>query len=197
MTGTSSATRACRLALAGLVLLLPGCATYRLDPPSTVHPASPGAPTAPQRPKPRPEPTQDDPQFARAGLVEPRPPSGVDALQRPTDPVRARLLPDAVLDDADAAADFRRLNETALLDRKRSDAAALRGALDSEVVVDATGARQLLGALNDLRLMLGTRLAVTEEGVLAGAEDLHAYTTYQLLTYLQGDLVDVLTQSAP
>ena len=45
--------------------------------------------------------------------------------------------------------------------------------------------------------MLGTRLAVSESGVLAGGEDLHAYRTYQLLTYLQGDLVDVLSGEAP
>ena len=59
-------------------------------------------------------------------------------------------------------------------------------------MVDATGARSLLGALNDLRLMLGTRLGVTEEGMLDGGEDLQAYQSYGLFTYLQGLLVDVL-----
>jgi hypothetical protein len=64
-------------------------------------------------------------------------------------------------------------------------------------VVDDQTARQLLGALNDLRLMLGTRLSVTESGVLAGAEDLQSYATYQLLTALQSDLVDELSGEAP
>ena len=60
--------------------------------------------------------------------------------------------------------------------RKRADAAALRQAADAtRRCVDAAGARSLLGALNDLRLMLGTRLGVTEEGVLDGGEDLQAY----------------------
>jgi hypothetical protein len=117
--------------------------------------------------------------------------------ERPADPVRARLLPDAVLDDPQASGEFRRLTETALLERKRADAAALRGVLSGPTIVDDAVARQLLGALNDLRLMLGTRLSVTEGGVLAGAEALQSYATYQLLTLLQGDLIEVLSEDSP
>ena len=137
-----------------------------------------------------PKTLPDDPLEALAASME-------DAPETPKDPVRARLLPDAVLDDPEAAAEFRRFSETTLAERKRADAAALRGLLDEPVVVDGLTARQLLGALNDLRLMLGTRLAVTESGVLAGAEDLHSYTSYQLLTMLQSDLVDVLAGVGP
>ena len=115
-----------------------------------------------------------------------------EAPELPTDPVRARLLPDGVLDDPEAAAEFRRFAQTTLLERKRADARALRLAAAAPCVVDATGARSLLGALNDLRLMLGTRLGVTEDGVLAGGEELRAYQSYGLFTYLQGLLVDVL-----
>lgn len=110
----------------------------------------------------------------------------------PADPVRARLLPDGVLDDPAAAAEFRRFAQTTLLQRKHADAAALRSAAEHSGVVDAAGARSLLGALNDLRLMLGTRLGVTEDGSPDGAEDLQAYQSYGLFTYLQGLLVDVL-----
>jgi hypothetical protein len=139
------------------------------------------------------------------GPVEQIPDHPLDALaasmadppERPTDPVRARLLPEAVLDDPEAAAEFRRFSQTTLAQRKRADAAALRAVLGRPTVVDDQKARQLLGALNDLRLMLGTRLAVTESGAMTGSEDLHAYRTYQLLTYLQGDLVDVLAGAAP
>jgi hypothetical protein len=132
----------------------------------------------------------DDPLEALAASIDEPP-------ERPSDPVRARLLPEAVLDDPEAAAEFRRFSQTTLADRKRSDAAALRATLDAPVAVDDQTARQLLGALNDLRLMLGTRLSVTESGVLAGAEDLQSYATYQLLTMLQSDLVDVLSGPAP
>lgn len=115
-----------------------------------------------------------------------------EAPELPADPVRARLLPDGVLDDPEAAAEFRRFAQTTLLERKRADAGALRRAAASPGVIDVAEARPLLGALNDLRLMLGTRLGVTEDGVLAGGEDLRAYQSYGLFTYLQGLLVDVL-----
>ena len=127
----------------------------------------------------------DDPLDALAASID-------DLPEPPDDPVAARLLPDAVPDDPEASAEFRRFSESTLIERKRADAAALREVLDRPTVVDEATARQLLGALNDLRLMLGTRLAVSETGVLAGAEDLHSYMTYQQLTALQSDLVDVL-----
>ena len=83
-----------------------------------------------------------------------------------------------------------------LLERKRQDAATLAGLLDSataQTVLDAATARSVLGALNDLRLMLGTRLAMTEEGP-AGRRSTTcvAYSTYDLLTALQYELVEVL-----
>lgn len=128
----------------------------------------------------------DDPLEALAATMK-------DSPELPSDPVRARLLPDGVLDDPAAAAEFRRFAQTTLLERKRADAAALRRAASDPGVVDAAGARSLLGALNDLRLMLGTRLGVTEAGVPGGGEDLQAYHSYGLFTYLQGLLVDVLS----
>jgi hypothetical protein len=50
----------------------------------------------------------------------------------------------------------------------------------------------LLGAFNDLRLMLGTRLGVTDEGIPGSDDDIQAYRSYQLFTFLQGELVDAL-----
>jgi hypothetical protein len=130
-------------------------------------------------------PVPDHPLDALAAAID-------DAPELPSDPVRARLLPDGVLDDPEAAAEFRRFAQTTLLARKHADAAALRTVAAQPGVVDAGDARSLLGALNDLRLMLGTRLGVTEEGMPEGSEDLQAYQSYGLFTYLQGELVDVL-----
>jgi hypothetical protein len=114
--------------------------------------------------------------------------------ERPADPVLARLLPDAVLDDHEAAREFRRFSQDALLTRKRQDAATLLGLLDADdVLLDAVTARSVLGTLNDLRLMLGTRLAITEEGPAEVTDDLVAYSTYDLLTALQYELVEALT----
>ncbi|MFJ9420146.1 MULTISPECIES: DUF2017 domain-containing protein [unclassified Streptomyces] len=98
----------------------------------------------------------------------------------PADPVLARLFPDAyggpdLVPDDDvraAAAEFRRYTENDLRARKREDALALVRALDALSPGIDQGAvlrlkpdecRQWLGALNDLRLAIGTRLEVTDE----------------------------------
>lgn len=113
--------------------------------------------------------------------------------ERPDDPALARLVPDAVLDDPGAAAEFRRFSQDALLARKRHDAATLGSLLQAEdVLMDGATARSVLGALNDLRLMLGTRLVITEEGPADADDDLVAHSTYDLLTALQYELVEAL-----
>ncbi|PBC82646.1 protein of unknown function [Streptomyces sp. 2224.1] len=97
----------------------------------------------------------------------------------PADPVLARLFPDAyggpdLVPDDDvraASAEFRRYTENDLRARKREDALALIRALDglapagdsALLRLDAGECRQWLGALNDLRLAIGTRLEVTDE----------------------------------
>ncbi|MFG2892636.1 DUF2017 domain-containing protein [Streptomyces sp. NPDC048248] len=98
----------------------------------------------------------------------------------PADPVLARLFPDAyggpdLVPDDDvraAAAEFRRYTENDLRSRKRDDALALVRSLDALAPGEEGGAelrlkpdecRQWLGALNDLRLAIGTRLEVTDE----------------------------------
>lgn len=113
--------------------------------------------------------------------------------ERPADPALARLVPDAVLDDPGAAAEFRRFSQDALLARKRQDAATMSRLLETEdVLLDGATARSVLGALNDLRLMLGTRLVITEEGPAETGDDLVAHSTYDLLTALQYELVEAL-----
>ncbi|MGY5131971.1 DUF2017 domain-containing protein [Streptomyces nigrescens] len=97
----------------------------------------------------------------------------------PADPVLARFFPDAyggpdLVPDDDvraAAAEFRRYTENDLRSRKREDALALIRALDTlapeggsaELRLKPDECRQWLGALNDLRLAIGTRLEVTDE----------------------------------
>lgn len=97
----------------------------------------------------------------------------------PADPVLARFFPDAyggpdLVPDDDvraASAEFRRYTENDLRSRKREDALALIRALDTlapagdsaMLRLDPRECRQWLGALNDLRLAIGTRLEVTDE----------------------------------
>ncbi|MEU8619227.1 DUF2017 domain-containing protein [Streptomyces sp. NPDC048623] len=96
----------------------------------------------------------------------------------PADPALRRLFPDAYGDDTDelrqAAADFRRFTENDLRARKREDAHTVVRSLDA-LSTDAAGegggilkltadeSRAWLGALNDLRLTIGTRLDVTDD----------------------------------
>ncbi|WNE96843.1 DUF2017 domain-containing protein [Streptomyces luomodiensis] len=104
----------------------------------------------------------------------------------PADPALARLFPDAYRppdqelgpreerEAREASAEFRRFTENDLRARKRDDALAMVRDLDAlttgspapapavlELVPDKS--RQWLGALNDLRLAIGTRLEVTDE----------------------------------
>ncbi len=123
------------------------------------------------------------------------------ATTTPEDPVLARLFPDAYPDDEQASGEFRRYTETTLR-RKKQDAALLALAtLDDagkERTLDAAEVDAWLGALNDLRLALGTRLEISEEAQLHSwdlAEDdpvVPALVMYEWLTYLQDQLVSCL-----
>ncbi|MEU8567984.1 DUF2017 domain-containing protein [Streptomyces pathocidini] len=104
----------------------------------------------------------------------------------PSDPALARLFPDAYggpdvkPDDEESralSAEFRRYTENDLRTRKREDALAVIRSLDALTVAGEGGAvlklspeesRRWLGALNDLRLAIGTRLEVTDDEEDAG-----------------------------
>jgi hypothetical protein len=103
----------------------------------------------------------------------------------PSDPVLQRLFPDAYSgpggeeatpgDDDELrahSAEFRRFTENDLRAKKREDALAVIRSLDMLTVAGHGGAvleltpdesRQWLGALNDLRLAIGSRLDIADE----------------------------------
>ena len=86
--------------------------------------------------------------------------------QAPADPVLARLLPDAYQDDPEAAGEFRKYTESSLREAKKYFAQTLIETLPAKggrVKLSADQARDWLRALNDVRLMFGVRLEVTEE----------------------------------
>lgn len=142
------------------------------------------------------EPVDDDPLATLVGIGT--------AAAPPDDPALARLLPDAYRDDADAAADFRRYTERELryakcgnaetVERTLRRATAARGATLSRAEVSAW-----LLTLNDLRLVLGTRLDVGEdwpsdyERMAPDDPARMALEVYDWLTWLQGSLVELLT----
>jgi hypothetical protein len=118
--------------------------------------------------------------------------------ERPDDPALARLFPDAYLDDAEASGEFRRFTERTLRESKVAHASTALETLrrsGEKVTLSADEAAAWLGALNDVRLALGTRLGVTEEGMadLAALPDddprAATFHVYDWLTYLQESLV--------
>lgn len=134
-----------------------------------------------------------DPLEAALGISTATAPSG--------DPAVARLFPDAYGEDAGASAEFRRYTEAGLRDGKRAAAQTALETLDVPGVrrtLNEEQAHAWLSVLNDLRLVLGTRLEVTEEWdeqYAALPEDdprRVAFSAYDWLTMLQETLVRAL-----
>lgn len=118
----------------------------------------------------------------------------------PDDPALRRLFPPAYEDDADGEVEYRRLMHEELLEGRRE---SLR-VLEATAGRDRLGEEELdawLGALNDLRLVLGTRLGVTEETYERDLDpnDPQAYelALYAYLTWLQDNVVEALAAGEP
>jgi hypothetical protein len=89
-----------------------------------------------------------------------------EAPATPQDPVLARLLPDAYKDDPEKAGEFRKYTESSLREAKKYFAQTLLETLPPEggkIRLTGDQARDWLRALNDIRLMFGVRLEVTED----------------------------------
>ncbi|MER6343276.1 DUF2017 domain-containing protein [Streptomyces sp. NPDC001595] len=125
-----------------------------------------------------PGPAEDAPDDPLAELFAEGP------SEPPSDPVLRRLFPDAYIDPEGApgpkeaeerkeySAEFRRYTENDLRAGKRENALAVIRSLDGLTSAGDGGAvlklspqesRQWLGALNDLRLAIGSRLEITDE----------------------------------
>lgn len=103
-------------------------------------------------------------------------PAGVrlrlEPLPVPDDPAVLRLLPDASRDDPEVAAEFRRLTEDDLRQQKIARLAWLHDALaGASVRVPLADAHRLAATLTDVRLVLGERLGLTDEGAGDRLED--------------------------
>jgi uncharacterized protein DUF2017 len=86
--------------------------------------------------------------------------------ETPQDPVLARLLPDGYQDDPKAAGEFRKYTESSLREAKKYFAQVMLDTLPEvggRIQLTADQARDWMRALNDVRLMIGVRLEVTED----------------------------------
>lgn len=123
--------------------------------------------------------------------------------QTPQDPVLARLLPDAYRDDPSAADEFRKYTESSLRESKKYFAQTMLDTLPESggrVRLTADQAMDWLRALNDVRLMFGVRLEVTEdfEDQLAALDPedpkVAAFEVYGWLGAVQESLVQALAR---
>jgi hypothetical protein len=112
----------------------------------------------------------------------------------PDDPSLHRLFPPAYEDDADESA-YRRLMRDELLGGRRRALQVLEATAGHDRL-SPDDAQAWLTALNDLRLVIGTRLDVSEETFLDGLDsnDPRApeLALYAYLSWLQEQLVEAL-----
>jgi hypothetical protein len=110
------------------------------------------------------------------------------------DPVVSRLFPAAYAEDAGAEAEFRSLTQPSLRTERIERTAMCTGELSRGRDVDLgdpEAGERWIKALNDLRLALGTRLAVTEEDYEHAPTD-EPWVIYHWLTAVQDSVVTAL-----
>ena len=115
------------------------------------------------------------------------------------EPTLYRLFPPAHADDDDANAEYARLVGAGLLEGKLAALAELERTAHAEQL-DEEGLGAWLGALESLRLVLGTQLDVTEQSY--GELDLHdpdapRLALYHWLSWLQDEVVQAMAAGLP
>ena len=122
---------------------------------------------------------------------------GMDPRQPGDDPAVARLFPGAYLDDPEHDAEFRRLMHDDLAAGRKQALDVFESGIDAEQL-DETQALAWLRAINDIRLLLGTRLDVTEDElsrrVEPGDPRASALALYGYLSWLEEQLVEALSR---
>lgn len=111
------------------------------------------------------------------------------------DPAVARLFPEAVPDDPAAEEEFRRIAGDGLLAGRLRATEVWESTIDRDLLTEEE-LLAWLGALNDLRLVLGTRLDVTEdstdEDFVGDEERGSAFELYRYLSWLVSEIVEAL-----
>jgi Domain of unknown function (DUF2017) len=112
------------------------------------------------------------------------------------DPAMRRLFPSAFPDDEAATAEFDSVVRDDLLAQRLAAIDTMERTLQAERLTEDELAAWL-AAMNDLRLVLGVRLAVTEESrpedFASDPESERAYGLYAYLSFLEEDVVRALS----
>ena len=114
------------------------------------------------------------------------------------DPSAQRLFPVAYTDDDAAQADYAEMMGGSLLDHHQHALDTLLSTID-ETTIDIDDLNGWLGAVEVLRLLLGTQLDVSEDFTEIDPDDprVDQFTVYQYLSMLQNEIVDTLAAALP
>jgi hypothetical protein len=116
------------------------------------------------------------------------------------DPSVRRLFPPAYEDDPDREAEYRSLVREDLLAQKREALEIVEQTVDARRV-DEEQLTAWMAAVNDVRLVLGTRLDVTEDlyedGLPDGDPRAPAFGVYAYLGWLEEQIVVALAENLP
>jgi len=118
----------------------------------------------------------------------------LDGILESDDPTIARLFPPAYGTDNERSVGFDALARYELIDRRRASLGQLSAAVD-DPVVDAEQLASVMRAVNDLRLMVGTHLDVSEDEPLrlsSRGNDAAMVMAYERLSQLLVRIVDAL-----
>lgn len=116
------------------------------------------------------------------------------------DPSLRRLFPSAYPDDPERDAGYQALTHDELLERRFAALDLLQTTVvDPEVELSGDELASWMRSVNELRLVLGTRLDVSEEGVDLDPDDpdAPAYAIYEYLGMLLTLIVDALASELP
>ena len=104
-----------------------------------------------------------------------------------------RLFPPGYADDPDREQEYQQLTHDELLTKRLASIDILEQTV-TETSLDEDQLNAWMGAVNDLRLVLGTRLDVTEDMDRIELDDPRAgaFAVYHYLTHLLAEIVDAL-----
>ena len=122
-------------------------------------------------------------------------PGQLRELLETDDPSLRRLFPPAYVDEPELEEEYRRLMADDLVRRRQAALDIVEETIDAEQV-DEEQLTAWMGAINDLRLVLGTRLDVSEDMDIEALEDddplTPAFALYGYLGWLQEQIVAAL-----
>lgn len=114
------------------------------------------------------------------------------------DPALQRLFPSAYIDDPERSAEFAQMVHDDLLAQRIAALDTMERTIEADRLSEDE-VTAWLATINDVRLMLGVRLEVTESSTPLDFEDVDraaSYAVYAFLSWLEEDVVSALGRQA-